>query len=187
MGSVPNMVRSIVVVLAMVAVVYFMVPRTSSVERPPVDVTTNAVAVAGETGWPVVAPEGLPDGWRATAARFDRTRLGLPTWFVGYETPSGAYVALTQAADVTPDWLAGQTDKGARTGQRTVGGQTWDEYARADGTQNSLVRAGTGTGAVTTVLSGTAGFAEIAELAGHLRVVAGDGSATPSPSASTGS
>ncbi len=180
MGSVPNMVRSLVVVLALVAVVYFILPRTGSVERPPVDVTSNARAVAGETGWPVLAPAGLGSGWRVTAARFERTRFGVPTWFVGYETPSGTYVALTQAADVTADWLTEQTNKGSRRGSRTVDGQTWAQYARADGTQNSLVR--TGAGSVTTVLSGTAGFAEIADLAGSLRVVVPAGAARPSGS-----
>ena len=169
LGSVPNMIRSLVVVLGIVLVVIFMLPRTSTVPRPPVDVTGNAVAVAGETGWAVEAPQGLPGGWHPTAARYDTTNQSVPTWFVGYQTPSGAYAALSQAANTGPEWLSAQTGRGTRTGERTLRGRTWLEYTRPDGTQNSLVAESEATGGVTTVVSGTAGWGELVTLADHLR------------------
>ena len=183
LGSVPNMVRSLVVVLGIVLVIIFMIPRTGSVPRPAIDVTANAAAIAGSTGWAVEAPVGLPDGWRPTAARYDTTNQPVPTWFVGYQTPSGAYAALSQGAKTDAEWLAGVTGRGARTGERSIGGRTWVEYARADGTQNSLVDEPSTAGGLTTVVSGTAGWDELAALAGALRPVSADG--TPSASASS--
>lgn len=180
LGSVPNMVRSLVVVLGIVLAVIFMIPRTSSVPRPAIDVTANAAAVAGSTGWAVEAPVGLPGTWRATAARYDTTNQPLPTWFVGYQTPSGAYAALSQAVATDPEWLAGVTGRGARTGERRIDGRAWVEYARADGTQNSLVNEPSTAGGLTTVVSGTAGWDELAKLAAALRPVAADGSPAPS-------
>ncbi len=174
MGSVPNMIRSLVVVLAVVAVLILMVPRVSSVNRPPVDVHTNAVAVAAETGWAIEEPRGLPPGWDATSVRFVRSTDGLQTWHAGYVTPTGHYVAIEQTMNATAHWVEAETNRAPKVGQTTAGGRTWTEYDRPDKTQNSLVHlAGSGGSAagLTTVITGTGTFEELAVFADHLRVL----------------
>jgi len=174
LGSVPNMVRSLVVVLGIVLALIVMVPRTTSVPTPTIDVVAVAASAAASAGWAVSAPTALPAGWVATSARYDTTNLPAPTWFVGYQTPEGTYAALSQARTSDPEWLAAVTGRGARTGERSIGGRTWAEYALLDGTQNSLVAgwpgAGSGEGVVT-VVSGTAAFSDLVTLAEHLRPV----------------
>ena len=65
-GSTANIVRSLLVIGAIVAVLVAIVPRVSSVSQPPVDVAGTAEQVAADTGWPISAPRDLPEGWRAT-------------------------------------------------------------------------------------------------------------------------
>ncbi len=175
LGSVSNMVRSLVVVVAIVVVLILMVPRVSSVSRPPVDVHSTAVAVAGETGWPVEEPRGLPSGWDATAVRFVRSTDGLQTWHAGYVSPSGRYVAIEQTMNATSHWVEAETNRAPQVGEATAGGRTWTEYDRPDKTQNSLVHladAGGGSSAgLTTIITGTGTFEELTFFADHLVVV----------------
>ncbi len=168
------MVRSLVVVVGIVAVLIFMVPRASSVSRPPVDVHTNAVAVAGETGWPVEEPRGLPSGWDATAVRFVRSTDGLQTWIAGYCQPvRRAMPPSSQAIERDARVGRGRDHRAApQVGETTAGGRTWTEYDRPDKTQNSLVHRPTpvvGLRRLTTIITGTGTFEELTFFAGHRR------------------
>ncbi len=171
LGSVPNMLRSLAAVLGLVLVLILMVPRVSSISRPPVDVHSSAVAVVGDTGWPIEEPRGLPAGWNATAVRFVRSTDGLMTWHAGYQTPTGDYVAIEQTKGATPGWLEAETNRAPIVGHTTVGGRTWTQYRRPDKTQNSLVAGPSGSADLTTVITGTGTFAELAAFAEHLIVV----------------
>ena len=185
LGSVPNMLRSLAVVLGIVVVIIFMVPRVSSVSRPPVDVHSSAVDVAGSTGWPILEPRGLPTGWTPTAVRFVRSTDGLQTWHVGFESPNGDYVALEQTRNATSGWLGAETNHAPVVGTTTVAGRTWTKYQRDIKVQNSLVAGPTGTDQLTTIVTGTGSFDELAYFAEHLApVAAAAGSSAPSPSPS---
>ncbi len=167
MGSVPNMVRSLLVVAALVVAILLMVPRVNSISQPPVDVASSARSVAAETHWPILIPTGLPDGWKATSVRYVRSTGGLMTWHVGYVSPAGDYVAAEQTENATWEWVHAQTNRAPMTGTVTIAGTTWTEYIRDQKVQNSLVDK-RGAGELTTVVTGTGTFDELRVFVEHL-------------------
>jgi Protein of unknown function (DUF4245) len=174
-GSAANMLRSLLVIGALVALLVAIVPRVNTVTQPPVDVESSAVEVARTSGWPIERPEGLPEGWKATSVRYVRSTDGLMTWHAGYQSPSGNYVALEQTRDATREWLSAQTNRAPRTGELRAGGRTWGQYVRTGKVQNSLVEQPDGSGGLTTIITGTGTFAELAAFAEALRPVPASG------------
>ncbi len=168
-GSVPNMLRSLLVIGALVAVLIAVVPRVNGVSQPPVDVAGASVAFARDSGWPLERPENLPDGWTATSVRFVSSTDGLRTWHAGYQSPTGNYVAIEQTKDATDKWVEAQTNRAARTGSVEAGGRTWDTYVRSGKVQNSLVHEAAGADELTTIVTGTGTLDELATFAGTLQ------------------
>ncbi len=172
MGSTKNLVYSLLAVLGMVAVLVLLVPRVDTVGGPPVDIHAKAVAVQQETGWPIVEPVGLPDGWTATSVRYVPVTDGFMTWHVGYETPSGTFVAVEQTKDPSRAWVAAQTNRAPREGAVDIAGRTWDKYVRDSKVQNSLLSVPpTGSGDLATLITGTATFDEMTVYVNHLQPV----------------
>lgn len=148
-------------VLVLVAALVVLLPRPQEQVRQPVDVA-DAAAAARSAQAPHVVPD-LPDGWTATSARFTPQGVdGVPTWHVGYLTPSQRYAGLEVAAGVTPGWLEEQTSEGVDAGARDVAGVSWVERVSPDGARRSLVTERDG---VTTVVTGTATLDELVVLA----------------------
>lgn len=173
MGSTKNLVYSLLAVLGMTAVLVLMVPRVSSVSGPPVDVHATAVSVQAETGWPIVEPVGLPEGWSPTSVRYVRTTGDFMTWHVGYQTPSGTFVAVEQAMDPSREWIAAQTNRAPTEGTMEVAGRTWEKFVRDSKVQNSLLHVPEDEGELTTLITGTAGFDDMAFFVEHLEPVEG--------------
>ena len=71
-------------------------------------------AARAQAEYPVLAPTGLSEQWRPTSARFDATD-GSSTWFLGYVTPEGQYVAVTQTDGDPADFISEQTVQAFRT------------------------------------------------------------------------
>ena len=108
-----------------------------------------------------------------------RTTDGFSTWHAGYQTPSGTYVAVEQTMDPTREWVEAQTNRAPKIGTLEAGGRTWTKYERDTKVQNSLVDDPQAPGELTTLVTGTASFEEMADFvdlppAGHsLTPVAG--------------
>lgn len=170
-GSVANMVRSLLVVAAIVGVLIAVVPRTNSVSQPPVEVAGIAREVARESGWPIVAPAGLPEGWKPTSVRYVRGTDGLMTWHVGYQSPAGRYVAVQQTRDATDGWVEAQTNRARRTGEVQAAGRTWVTFERAPKVQRSMLWRSSDAADLTTLVTGTGTFEELGEFAESLRPV----------------
>ena len=100
-----------------------------------------------------------------------RTTDGFSTWHAGYQTPSGTYVAVEQTMDPTPLWVEAQTNRAPKTGTLEAGGRTWTKYERDTKVQNSLVDDPQAPGELTTLVTGTASFEEMAEFVEHLQPV----------------
>lgn len=166
-GSVPNMVRSLVVVLGLVAVLVAIVPRVNNVTQPAVDAVSVAAATARQTGLPLEVPAGLPGGWKATSARYAASTDGLLTWQAGYTTPQGGFVAVKQVRAASPAWLQAATDKGTPQGMTTAAGRTWQRLYAESRNQTSLVEQPAS--GLTTVVTGTAGMPEILTFVEALR------------------
>lgn len=171
MGSAPNMVRSLVVIGALMALIWFMTPRVNTLGGPVVDVHGTAVSVAQDSGWPISEAVDLPEDWKTTSARYVKGTEGLMTWHAGYQAPSGNYVAVEQTRDATRGWVEAQTNRARRIGELEAAGRTWVKYERGAKVQNSLVDLRTGPGELTTLLTGTGTFDELAFVAEHLAPV----------------
>ena len=170
-GSVANMVRSLLVIGAIMAVLALMFPRVQP-EVPDIDVTETAQQVEQSTGWPISAPRDLPEGWTPTRAQYLRSTDGLMTWQAAYETPAGDYAAVQETVDATDAWVTQQVNRSPRVGEVEIAGSSWEQYDRSGKVQRSLVRRG-GPGEVTTVVTGTASWEELRSFVESLAPVTG--------------
>jgi len=171
-GNLRSMVMSMVVVLAAVLAWVAMVPRVQEISQPAVDVTSVAVQVRRETGWAISQPQ-LPPGWKATNVRLESTAEGARAWHVGYLSPGGHYVSIDQAAvsGATLSWISARTSNGQAEGTLSSAGTTWHKLSSRDIVQRSLVSKDFGAGDLTTVLSGTAPYTQLAQFAEALEPV----------------
>jgi hypothetical protein len=156
------MVRTLVVIVGLVALVVLLVPRPNEVAMPTVDVASAAQAGVAAAGFPVSVPRDLPEGWTPTSARVQRGTDGVMTWHLGYVTPSGLYAGVEQAAGATGAWEDRQVTDGREAGTRVIDGRTWIMRGRPDRGIISMVLRQEN---LTTVVTGRATQAELDELA----------------------
>lgn len=164
MGTYGNMIRSLLVVLGMVAVLVAVVPRVERIQQPPVDAASVVSDAVRQSGLPFEAPVGLPDGWSPTNARYAASTDGLPTWQAGWSTPEGGYLAIRQTKEASPAWLQAATNSGKETGTRQLAGRTWTVFYDSTNKRTSLVDVPSGGGtstSLTTVVTAIAGDDEI--------------------------
>jgi Tfp pilus assembly protein PilV len=171
-GNLPSMVISMVFIMAAVLAWVAMVPRVREINQPAVDVTSVAMQVRQETGWAISQPQ-LPAAWKATNARFDSAADGVRTWHAGYLSPDGHYVSIdqTEVTGATEDWTSERTSNGQADGTLSAAGRTWHKLSSRDILQRSLVSKGSAAHDLTTVLSGTAPYAQLAQFADTLKLV----------------
>lgn len=168
-GTAANMVRSLLVIGALMAGLFFAVARTNTVSVPQVDVDAMARQVVANTGWPIEVARDLPDGWTVSAVRFATSTDGLKTWHVGYQTEDRKYVAVEQTIDASAGWVRAQTNRAPITGSVSAGGREWAVHVRDQKVQNSLVNDPPQTGRLTTLLTGDGSVADLQVLAEHLQ------------------
>lgn len=171
MGTARNMVISMLCVLAFVLVWLALVPRPNAITQPPVDVDSVAQQVHRETGWDVLEPKGLPPEWRATSVRFVRGADDLQTWHAGYQSPTGDYVSVDQTRGASAKWLRFETGYATRVGSLNAAGAVWQKWSKEQTVRRSLVLPGASAKDLSTVVSGTASFAELAHFVEALEPV----------------
>jgi len=169
-GRIADIARSLAVVLAVVAVVVLLTPRPDPGKVRVVDWADTYRQAMASARYDVVAPRGLPSGWRATSARVDAAPGdGSAAWTVTFVTPADDYAALAQSDGDTASYVADMTKQGAADGSVRVGGQAWERRFRQLGREErrSLVRPA---GRSVVLVTGTASWGELERLAGSLRV-----------------
>jgi hypothetical protein len=172
MGSAPNMLRSLLVILGLVAVLVAIVPRVSRVDQPAVDAASVVSNAARVSGLPFEAPAGLPSGWKPTNARYEASTDDLVTWQGGWTTPKGGYVAIRQTKNGSAGWLKAATNDGLPQGSVDAAGRTWQKLFDASHNRTSLVsQAAQESGGVTTVVTATAAMDEILQFTDALQPV----------------
>ena len=129
MGSMPNMLRSLLVIGFFLLVLVAIVPRMSEVERPAVDAAGKASSVAAQTRWPIEMPAGLGSGWVPTTATYAPGTDKVPTFTPVCKTPAGGDLALTPAAAPPAGWLSTSLTDNPAAGTITVGNRTVERYA----------------------------------------------------------
>lgn len=171
MGTLPNMARSLVVIVALMALLFMLVPRITAISTGAVDATATARGVVAQNGWPLEVATDLPDGWTVESARHVRTDNGAMAWFVAYRTPAGNHVSLEQMKEGSADWIKAEVNRSIEVDSRTIDGRDWIAYERQSGTQNSLVHEAIAEGELTTLVTGSGSFDELTTLVEHLTVV----------------
>ncbi|MGC9535635.1 DUF4245 domain-containing protein [Streptomyces sp. UG1] len=158
--SVRNMVLSLGVTLLAAGVIYIFVPHDDSApDLPRVDYRVELLTARRAASYPVVAPEGLPDSWKATSVRFRGDDFD--AWHLGFHTSGGDYVQVEQSAEKPTTFLAKAT-QGAQATEVTekIGDRTWTRYT--GGRYDALVHQEKG---ATTVVAGTGSFEQLAQMA----------------------
>ncbi|HKX67056.1 MAG TPA: DUF4245 domain-containing protein [Intrasporangium sp.] len=171
LGSLPNMLRSLLFIGLLVAGLVAIVPRIDEVHRPPVDALAKARTTMTQTGVPLELPQGLGEGWVPTVATYAPGTEKVLTFTTVWETPAGGDIALKEATDVTDGWLARSVNDGARKGSVSVGARTFERYVSRSGTQVSYVEPAAGSDATTLVVTGTTAEDELRAFVAALREV----------------
>ena len=166
--SVRDMVLSMLAVGGVVAVAYVFVPHSEGDGVQPVEYKVAAASAKRAAPFPLLSPDGLPQKWRATSVRYEDATSsksnGHNSWHLGFVTPSGQYAAVEQSDAPRQDLLAEEVVGGAADGSTAVAGTTWD---RVQGTGYRALAVQSGT--ATTLVTGTASYEELAQLAQALR------------------
>lgn len=165
--TVTDMVRSLALVLGVVAVVLLITLRPQPDPVHVIDPTPTLAAARATAPYPVLYPAGLGDDWRPTSARWQPTEGSAPdpAWHVGFVTPGDAYAQVGQSATQNPAYVREQTLGGQPVGMKAIGATgEWQQYDNGDGTR-SLMRVDAG---VTVVVSGTADWVTLENLAARL-------------------
>ncbi|RLK49025.1 DUF4245 family protein [Microbacterium telephonicum] len=132
--TVRNLVAALLITVAVVAVVYFGVPRGTPPEPAPIDVAAAAEDVAASAGRPVVVPD-VPEDWRANRAGLDGG-----VWTIVYAPESSTeFINVAQGFDTDDTWVSARLDGVAPTGQSVVDGITWDVYDLQRGNRDDNV------------------------------------------------
>ncbi|SFL23625.1 DUF4245 domain-containing protein [Geodermatophilus ruber] len=172
--SAANMVRSLVpLVLICLVLVAWQAFRNSGEETVrEVDPAGSVQLAAARASYPMVAPTGLPEGYRPTSARTDAggAEAGAPvTLEVGYLTPEEEYAGFVVSDDEGGEVLTGILAGAEEQGTVEVGGQTWTRSTTERG-ETALSREADG---VTVVVTGSADDEELETVAGAVTPVVG--------------
>ena len=181
------MVLSLGVTLLAGGGMYLFIPHDDSEpELKPVDYRVELLTARRAAPYPVAAPEGLPEGWKATSVRFRGAEND--TWHLGFHTPDGQYVQVKQSTE-KPSRFIDEATKGAHATKATeeIAGRTWTRWTggrydalvltadeagkagKADKTDKAEA-AEAGAEGATTVVAGTGSFAQLKQMAAALKL-----------------
>lgn len=168
--SFKNLIFALVVSLAIVAVVYFIVPRGEVDNAPQPDVAAIASQVADQYERTVVTPDA-PEGWTTNIAEIEP---GSPSvWTINYNSipdAGHAYIRFAQAFDGDEVWAAQELRGTQPTGTVTINGVEFTEYVVKDPSSTSNISYALGVQAGTdfVLLYGSASAEITAQLAEHV-------------------
>ncbi|MCU1675909.1 MAG: secreted protein [Frankiales bacterium] len=125
----------------------------------------QALTAARRTaGFPLLSPEGLREGWRATSARSNAAAT--PGFHIGLVTPADQYAEVEQTTAAEADAVRAFLGADSVPGEMAkVGGVDW-QLRETRKHEHALVRTANGS---TIVVTGTADWPELQELAAALR------------------
>lgn len=163
--TVGDMVRSLVVVLALVGVLVAVTYTSQSAEVQTVDVATAQAQAQRQAPFELRAwTPGTGDV--ATSVRWQATdaSAGIPVWHVGYLVDGSEYLQIAQSATTEAGFVPEQTAGGRPQGEVSLGDVRWLRFESAG--RRSLVGIEDG---VTTVVSGTLPWSAIESAAVSVR------------------
>ncbi|MGS2590144.1 DUF4245 domain-containing protein [Streptomyces hebeiensis] len=161
--TVRDMILSMAVIGAVVAVIYVFIPHDDEAAPvQPVDYRVELLTARRAAPYPVLAPAGLPEGWKATSVSY-KTESD-DAWHLGYLDPDGEYVAVEQSTAPPRKYVPEVSRKAADSGRtQQVADEEWQRWEGPK--YDALVRT---EGGATTVVTGTASFERLGEMAAAL-------------------
>lgn len=159
-----DMILSLGIIVMAAWVIYLFIPHD---DKEPnlarVDYTVELATARRAASYPIAAPQGLPETWKATSVRFNGADAD--TWHLGFRAPDGQYVQVEQAAKKAKEFTDDATQGAAATDvTEQINGETWTRYS--GGRYKALVHEADG---ATTVVSGTASYDRLGEMARALK------------------
>ncbi|HEU5472062.1 MAG TPA: DUF4245 domain-containing protein [Actinophytocola sp.] len=145
-------------------------PTVDQGAAPSADVSRDLAAAAGSVDFAIRRPE-VPAGWRANSSSVSAVGAGASVVVrVGWLTPDGRFVQLSQSGGEPADVVAAETgQRGPRaTGQVDVLGTTWTTYPGRRAEQAWVTRLD----GVTTLITGSAAEADFQVLARAVQAAA---------------
>ncbi|MEU0250367.1 DUF4245 domain-containing protein [Streptomyces sp. NPDC006235] len=160
-----DMILSLGVIVLVAGVIYLFIPHDDSApDLKRVDYRVELLTARRAASYPIAAPQGLPDTWKATSVRFQGDEFD--AWHLGFHDPEGEYVAVEQSTQRRPVFVDEATQGARETGKtEKIDGRTWTRYE--GGRYDALVLEGTK--GSTTVVTGTASFAQLTKMADALK------------------
>lgn len=149
-----DVARSLLVVIAVIGVVALyqgLLSDDPGDPNPPVDYLSSVDAARADAGYPLLAPERLPDGWKVTSARYSRGEMW--AWHLGILTSDEEYVGLEQARTEPDTLIESEADGTEPAGTTQIDGEAWQVRRDESRGETTLVRDDRG---VTTLVTGTA-------------------------------
>jgi hypothetical protein len=165
--TVNNLVLSMLVVVGVVLVIFFAVPRAENTPNWQVDYVALSKDAEVAMGQKLLVP-AMPPSWKANAAELRNIKTDAVTsWYIGFITPTNGYIGYEEAFGANPTWVKNLLKKLPSTGSRVIDGRTWTEYNNrsTEGAGNAAYALATTAGNRTIVLYGTASNAEFEALA----------------------
>ncbi|MCX4905739.1 DUF4245 domain-containing protein [Streptomyces sp. NBC_00878] len=162
--TVRDMVLSLGLIGVVAGFIYVFIPHDDS--EPPlkrVDYRVELLTARRAAAYPVAAPEGLPAEWKATSVRFQGDDFD--AWHLGFHDPDGEYVAIEQSTQKPVPFIEDASQGAEETDEtQRIGTRSWTRYEGAK--YDALVLKEKGS---TTVVTGTASFAQLAKMAEALK------------------
>ncbi len=154
--TVNNLVYSLLVCVALVAIIALAVPRSDASLVAEVDYRAVAAEAQAASEHPLADPD-LPDSWSANRAEVDSSG-GVSSWNIGLISPSDQFVGITQGFDANETWLFEQLRRSTASSTTTIDGIDWTVYDNRENNDAGNVEYAltTEAGASTFIIFGTA-------------------------------
>lgn len=161
-ATVTGMLISTGVCVALFLGIFFLNPASKAeVYDRNVDVQQVAQGAESAADFTPASPK-LPEGWTSNFARWNSASgVGVDSWEVGYLTPGGEFIELSQTDNANPSWIATQTENAPVTGEREIAGVMWELRDRPEDDASLIADLGD----TTVILRGTADLEEFDVLA----------------------
>ncbi|RSN08546.1 DUF4245 domain-containing protein [Nonomuraea sp. WAC 01424] len=155
------------VCLAGVGLFMLVAPQSREEHIPRLDYSITVANFGHEVPYQVWAPQKDPSGWVPNSNRIAKGEGGAQVLYLGYATAARQHAMFAQSDEKPAAEFANRMTGIAKpAGNQQVGDVTWERRFREDKKQRSLVRV---LPDVTLVITGTADWAELTELAGLLQ------------------
>lgn len=168
--SLGDILRSMGVLAGVIAAVALLFNLLSDDEPrlpDPVDYQPALAVARAEYGYDVLAPEPVPDGWRATSVDFAQEATG-DLWRLGFLLDDGEqFIGLEQADGEIQSYRDDRLADFAADGESTVDGVAWERLLEdGDRPDRALVRVD---GGAITIVRGTVSYEDLEDFVRLLR------------------